>query len=145
MSDAPERIWFTKVGNDIVPNSEKRLAGDVEYIRADLSPQWQTIDSAPRDVPIVAIHKSSCQDPSCGYCEDKYLKDQPTGLCTYHAHAEGLASAEDGPCVVAWGGSWEDSWEDGGGSMPDWWFQHGSEFEVAANPTHWMPLPKPPT
>jgi hypothetical protein len=31
-----------------------------------------------------------------------------------------------------------------GGRMPDWWFRLGSEFEEAANPTHWMPLPALP-
>jgi hypothetical protein len=36
MSEAPEKMWFTKVGKDIVPNSEKRLPEDTEYTRADL-------------------------------------------------------------------------------------------------------------
>ena len=31
-----------------------------------------------------------------------------------------------------------------GAHMPDWWFVAGSDFECAANPTHWMPLPAPP-
>lgn len=34
--------------------------------------------------------------------------------------------------------------ERGGGHMPDWWFVVGSDFECAANHTHWMPLPAPP-
>jgi hypothetical protein len=49
-----------------------------------------------------------------------------------------------GPQILVWGGAWADSWEDGGGSLPDWWFRAESEFEEAANPTHWMPLPAPP-
>jgi len=33
---APDTVWFTKVGRNVVPNSERRLDDDVEYIRADL-------------------------------------------------------------------------------------------------------------
>jgi chromosome segregation ATPase len=36
MSDAPERIWFTAVDQNIVPNSCRRTPEDQEYIRADL-------------------------------------------------------------------------------------------------------------
>ena len=35
-SKAPEQIWFTSVGKNIVPNSYKCTPEDVEYIRADL-------------------------------------------------------------------------------------------------------------
>lgn len=45
MRDAPERIWFTKVGNDIVPNSERSRPEDVEYTRADLSPTREQVEA----------------------------------------------------------------------------------------------------
>ena len=50
-----------------------------------------------------------------------------------------------GYAILEWGGAWDDStWEYPGPSMPDWWFRVGSEFEEAANPVYWMPLPEPP-
>lgn len=36
MTKAPERIWFTKVGDNIIPNSYKLDDADTKYIRADL-------------------------------------------------------------------------------------------------------------
>ncbi len=60
MSEAPERIWatpdgyrkgegagvFVEVGHKwpAAPNADA-----VEYIRADLVPQWQSIETAPKD------------------------------------------------------------------------------------------------
>ena len=96
---------------------------------------WQPIETAPRDgTPIVGY---------CNHEADPYWIGD--GLTLYGGHAEGLSHAVDGPNVVVWGGAWDDSTHEyQGGSMPDWWFVYGSDFEVAANPTHWMPLPKPP-
>jgi len=66
-------------------------------------------------------------------------------LTLYGGHTEGLSHVSDGAHVLVWGGAWDDrSHEYDGGHMPDWWFRSDSEFEVTANPTHWMPLPPPP-
>ena len=96
---------------------------------------WQPIETAPRDgTPILGW---------CVHAADPYFAG-PTSLTLYGAHVEGLSHVADGPHVLVWGGGWQDSWEDGGGNLPDWWFRLGSEFEEAANPTHWQPLPAPP-
>jgi len=96
--------------------------------------RWQPIETAPRDRLILAW---------CDHEADPYSRDD-INLTTYAAHAEELSHAPTGHHIVEWGGGWAESYEDGGGEMPDWWFVAGSEFEVVANPTHWMPLPAAP-
>ncbi len=98
------------------------------------------IAEAPKDRPILAW---------CDHEADPWeLEKTPDGrsrLTLYAAHAEGLSHAPTGWHIVEWGGSFGDStWEQPCAYLPDWWFVAGSEFEVAANPTHWMPLPEPP-
>ena len=96
---------------------------------------WQPIETAPKDEPIIAY---------CNHEADPHHTDEPGGCLTlYAAHYEGLSHCETGVYIVEWGGAWDDrTYEDSsGGFMPDWWFVAGSEFEVAANPTHWIPLP----
>lgn len=99
--------------------------------------QWQHISSAPKD-----------GSPILGWCchaaDPGFAEGDSGSLTLYAAHAEGLSHVEDGAHVIVWGGAWADSWEDGGGSLPDWWFQFGSDFEIAANPTHWMMIPSAP-
>jgi len=101
-----------------------------------LAAKWQPMDTAPTDRPILGwcIHEA-----------DPYFKSADgLNLTIYGGHSEGLSHVEDGPHVLEWGGSWDDrSHEDpNGGWMPDWWFLSGSEFEVAANPVAWMPIPE---
>jgi hypothetical protein len=96
---------------------------------------WQPIETAPRDGTAILGW--------CVHAADPYYDGDR--LTIYAAHTEGLSHAADGPVVVEWGGAFDDStWESPGCSLPDWWFQRGSEFEVTANPTHWMPIPPPP-
>jgi hypothetical protein len=98
---------------------------------------WQPIETAPKDKPILAW---------CDHEADPYVEDEEAGRLTlYAAHGEGLSYAETGYHIIEWGGAFDDStYEYQGASLPDWWFVVGSEFEVTANPTHWMPLPPPP-
>lgn len=90
------------------------------------------IENAPKDRPILGL---------CKHDADPYYIDE-TNLTLYGGHVEGLSHVTDGPNVLVWGGGWSDGWEDGGGWMPDWWFQFGSEFEVAAFPVKWMEIPQ---
>ena len=78
----------------------------------------------------------------CDHEVDPYYDETTGSLTLYGAHAEGLSHAPTGFHIIEWGGGWSDSCEDGGGEMPDWWFVSGSEFEQAANPVEWWPLPE---
>jgi hypothetical protein len=96
---------------------------------------WQPIETAPKDGTAILAW--------CVHEADPYHDGD--NLTLYGAHTEGLSHVADGWAIVQWGGSWDDStWESQGPMLPDWWFQYGSEFEVTANPTHWMPLPEAP-
>lgn len=100
--------------------------------------EWQPISTAPKNRDIVVWCENKCSHDGCAYGNPESKK-----LCLYHAHAEGLSYCEEGLQAVCWGGAFEDSWEDGGGYLPDWWFVKGSGFEVAANPTYWLPTEPP--
>jgi hypothetical protein len=102
---------------------------------------WQPIESAPKDRPILGW---------CVHDADPYFagetSDGRSYLTTYGGHCEGMSHVEDGPHVLVWGGAYDDStWEYPSQSgLPDWWFRHGSEFEEAANPIYWMEIPETP-
>lgn len=96
------------------------------------------IATAPKDRPILAW---------CDHDEDAFIDPtDPDRLTLYAAHGEGLSYARTGFHIVEWGGGFADTGEYGEmlAELPDWWFVVGSEFEIAANPTHWTPLPDPP-
>lgn len=97
--------------------------------------EWQPISTAPKDKLIVGW---------CSHDADAYFIDDKR-LTLYGAHVEGLSHAHDGPNVIEWGGAWDDRTheDEGAGHLGDWWFVYGSNFECAANPTHWIPLPEP--
>jgi len=103
-------------------------------------PAWQDMSSAPKDRPILAW---------CDHEADPYHLETPDGkgrLTDYSAWADGLSHASDGFHVLEWGGGYHDTNAPEGPEewMPDWWFVAGSAFELAANPTHWLPLPPAP-
>lgn len=100
--------------------------------------ELRTMNDAPKDVPILAW---------CDHEADPYHETEEEGsrLTLYAAHAEGLGHASTGYHIIEWGGAFDDSnHEYSGASLPDWWFVAGSDFEVAANPTHWARLPPKP-
>lgn len=54
MSNTPEKIWAIRKdgGNGGIYTTNENISMDdrlVEYIRADLVPQWQPIETAPKD------------------------------------------------------------------------------------------------
>ena len=104
MSDAPERIWawnfIAEKQDDVIKGGWDDVADrkSVEYTRADLSPQWLPLDSAPRDGTWVLIWIGWIGNPRSSAFEH---------------------------------GSWQ--------NLP--WVANSKDY----NPTHWMPLPKPPT
>ena len=106
MSEAPERIWAFKgnargwdYGNFVPKFFEHLDDSGVEYIRADLVPQWQPIETAPKDNTKVLLFVPVF-GPSIGY---------------FDAH---------GPDNL--------------------WCVRGI-VNRGVQPTHWMPLPEPPT
>lgn len=98
---------------------------------------WKTIDSAPQDgTPILGW---------CRHDADLYYDDNDDSLTPYGCHCEGLNHVSDGPHVVLWVDDYQDGdWENGYITIPGWWFRDDSDFEVVANPTHWMSIPEEP-
>lgn len=103
--------------------------------------EWQPIDTAPRDRDVLVWfdHKA-----------DTYRDlNNPSLLTDYAAHADGGAFLDgSGVTIAKWHcQQWEAEDEYGSGYwLPAGWFSRGdfSDYEVACNPTHWMPLPTPP-
>ena len=110
--------------------SEKQSA-DARNVAPPIPPGFNPdMSQAPRDRPIVGW---------CNHKADPYWVDDGY-LTIYGAHVEGLGHVEDGPHVIEWGGEYDGGEE---GSIPDWWFRSGSDWEEAANPVGWLDLPKP--
>lgn len=100
-----------------------------------MSAKWQPIETAPRDRPILGL---------CVHKADPYFNQSVQRLTIYGAFCEGGSHVIDGPHIIEWGGAWDDrSYEEpNAGSLPDWWFRYGSDFEETANPIAWMPIPE---
>ncbi|MBK8246152.1 MAG: hypothetical protein IPK85_01910 [Gemmatimonadetes bacterium] len=80
----------------------------------------------------------------CRHDSDPYVEPaRPNRLTIYGAWCEDNGHVQDGWCVVEWGGAFTDSEDDGGAHMPDWWFLAGTDFEIAANPTHFLDIELP--
>jgi hypothetical protein len=97
---------------------------------------WLPMETALKDEPILGW---------CVHEADPYFQSNGD-LTLYGAHVEGLSHVEDGPHVLVWGGAWDDrTYEnENAGWLPDWWFRSDSDFEIAANPIRWRPIPKGP-
>lgn len=104
---------------------------------------WNTdMTVAPKDRPILAL----CEHDADPYflTDDEKEKSGRKVLTAYGGACEGMSHVKDGPNVLVWGGGGADTDEYGAehASWPDWWFQYGSDFEVAAFPVAWCEIPE---
>ena len=102
---------------------------------------WQPIETAPKDQDVLVWYDHEADpyhDPA-----------NPHRLTDYAAWAESVNFKDGkGIAIARWfPEQWESVDEYGGGYLlPAWWFvSENNDYEWVCNPTHWMPLPPPPT
>lgn len=113
---------------------EKITARKLGNLSAIKTIRWRAIETAPKDgTKIVAW---------CVHNADQYFEEDGKSLTVYGAHTEGLSHVDDGLNIVVWGGELDERTyeEPCAAFIPDWWFEARSDFQVVANPTHWLPL-----
>jgi hypothetical protein len=102
---------------------------------------WQPISTAPKDEDILVWFDHEA---------DPYIDPQnPNGLTDYGAWTESGSFLDGrGWAIARWQPRfWESVDEYGAGYwLPAAWFaRENDDYERVCNPTHWMPLPKPPS
>ena len=104
-------------------------------------PEWQPIETAPKDADILVWYDHNA---------DKYVEDEKTGRLTdYAALAEGGTFLDgSGFTIAKWQDrQWESEDEYGSGFwLPAGWFSKGDDkyYEVVCNAIYWWHLPSQP-
>jgi hypothetical protein len=139
MTQAPERIWRDKPqtkrgyvdGMPSWPTQSESHEG-TEYIRADLVPQWQPIETAPKDGTWVLVSGGDAYD------EFNLFKGELDCSVSPHVvnYPNDVSVAMNRPVVAFWNDD-----------QKQWAFAHWDSAWRAEyySPTHWMPLPAPPS
>jgi len=149
-----ERIWFEDEPEDDIPLARFIAAArelvpalaaerDAAVARAEAAlMRWQPIDGAPKDGQEILVWYDHEADPY-------HDPADPTRLTDYAVWSEaGDFLDGKGVCIACWFGSqWEAEDEYGSGYWlpPAWFSRENGDYERVVNPTHWMPLPAPPT
>lgn len=133
--EAPDKIYasFNKGGSialcrlkhsDAYMDTWGSMIGPHKFVRSSLVPQWQPIETAPRDGTWVMV---------TGY-------EMPQKGDHYTSIGDWSAEGEAPVCVVA-------QFSDEGEDYTYWRFcsyDSGIYGDAIRSPTHWMSLPKPP-
>ena len=103
---------------------------------------WRPIATAPKELVKILVYYD--------HDADRYWLEKPGQLTDYAAEAESGDFLEGaGVCVAVWGESYMDGNPMEGEPeyrVPGNWFQWANgDCATVCNPTHWMPLPAPPS
>ena len=103
--------------------------------------EWMNIETAPKDRDILVWYDNDA--------DTYYNPSNSSRLTDYGAWADGGDFMDGkGICIAKWHPQhWESVDEYGSGYwLPGWWFAlEMDDYARVVNPTHWQPLPPPPT
>jgi len=100
-------------------DDQREMMTSVITAALKVAPRWRPIETSPKDgTEIIGV-----------FSNDYGYQDTPTMY---------------GPWTMAWRGEWVSSWD--GEQVIQSQSDFGTNYhEIAPDPTHWMPLPSPPS